>query len=151
MNLSNTNRTSRRSLARRAFTLAEIIVVIIIIGVLATLVVPRLFGRIGQAKQSAAVANAATLASSMQQFILDCAGPPPPGSSLDVLITCPSGIDPTAWKGPYVQNKSALLDPWGKPFMLQIPGKQNFDFDIVSYGADGQPGGDGDNADIIKP
>jgi general secretion pathway protein G len=137
---------------RRAFTLAEIIVVIIIIGVLATLVVPRLFGRIGQAKHSTASANANTLASSVRSYMLDC-GPPPPGASLDILLTCPSGVDKTAWDkgGPYVDNKEKIVDPWGKPFMLVIPGKKNVDFDIVSYGADGVPGGEGENADIIKP
>ena len=137
---------------RRAFTLAEIIVVIIIIGVLATLVVPRLFGRIGQAKHSTATANANTLASAVRSYILDC-GMPPPGSNLEILLQCPSGVDKAAWDkgGPYVDNKTKILDPWGKPFMLIIPGKSNVDFDIMSYGADGVAGGEGENADIVKP
>ncbi|MGE3107597.1 MAG: type II secretion system major pseudopilin GspG [Phycisphaerales bacterium] len=139
-------------MARRAFTLAEIIVVIIIIGILATLVVPRLFGRIGQAKHATATSNANAIASAVRTYILDC-GMPPPGSSLEILLACPSGVDKAAWDkgGPYLDNKEKIVDPWGKPFMLIVPGKKNVDFDIMSYGADGTPGGEGDNADIIKP
>jgi general secretion pathway protein G len=150
MNHMKTSRRPGRTIAR-AFTLIEIIVVIIIIGVLATLIVPRLFNRIGQAKQSTAAANASSLANLMQQFILDCGGLPPAGSTLQVLLECPSGVDKAAWKGPYLENKEALLDPWGHPFRLIIPGKKNVTFDIVSYGADDQPGGEGDNADVTKP
>lgn len=151
--MQSMKRQSKRArLVPRAFTLAEIIVVIIIIGVLATLVVPRLFGRIGQAKHSTAVANANTLASAVRSYILDC-GMPPPGSTLDILVACPSGVDKAAWDkgGPYVDNKDKIVDPWGKPFILVIPGKNSVDFDVVSYGADGVPGGEGENADIVKP
>ena len=62
-----------------------------------------------------------------------------------------SEVDAAAWKRPYVDNREALSDPWGRQYLLQVPGKKNVDFDIVSYGADGQPGGQGDNADIIAP
>jgi general secretion pathway protein G len=144
----DTGKALRR--ARRAFTLIEVIVVIIIIGVLATLIAPRLIGRVGQAKQSAAQSNAAALASAMKLFIADCQMPPP-GSSLDILIKCPSGVDPSAWKGPYVDSAEQLIDPWKRPFVLRIPGQKNADFDIVSLGADGAVGGESENADIIKP
>ena len=63
----------------------------------------------------------------------------------------PSNVDETKWKGPYVQNAENLLDPWGKKYDLKVPGTKNIDFDIVSYGADGQPGGEGENADVVKP
>jgi general secretion pathway protein G len=83
-------------------------------------------------------------------FWADC-GAPSPGASLTILVERPSEAAADAWKGPYLDNRENLLDPWGKPFLLVVPGKKNVDFDIVSYGADGQPGGEGENADIIKP
>jgi general secretion pathway protein G len=63
----------------------------------------------------------------------------------------PGGLDEGQWKGPYVDSIDQLKDPWGALFVLVVPGRKNVDFDIVSYGADKAPGGDGDNADITKP
>lgn len=148
MNASFRKTTQAR--ARRAFTLVEAIVVILILAVLATVIAPRIIGRVGQAKTAAAQSKAASLATAMKLFMAD-AGMPPPGSTIAVLWERPSEVDASAWKGPYVDNREALLDPWGRQFILQIPGKKNVDFDIVSYGADGQPGGEGDNADVIAP
>jgi general secretion pathway protein G len=145
----NSRPSSRR--ARSAFTLIEIIVVILIIGVLAAVIAPRLLNRVGQAKSTAAAANAASLANQVRLMSADCGGALPPDTSIRALWECPSGIDKTAWKGPYVDNADALNDPWGNPFILVIPGKKNIDFDVVSYGSDGQPGGTGEAADVTKP
>lgn len=144
-------RRSATPRARSAFTLVEIIVVIIIIGILAAVIAPRLLSRVGQAKTATAESNAAALASAMRTFILDC-GLPPPGSNITVLWECPSGVDPEAWKkgGPYVENPGQLNDPWGRQYLLIVPGKKNVDFDIVSYGADGEPGGEGEAADVVN-
>ncbi len=139
------------SQSRRGFTLVEAIVVIIIIGVLATLIAPRLIGRVGQAKHSTGEQKASVLATQMKLFLADCGKLPSSGATIAVLFEKPSDVDATAWKGPYVDNRDALLDPWGKQFILRIPGQQNVDFDIVSYGADGKPGGENEDADIIKP
>jgi general secretion pathway protein G len=145
MNRSPVRRPGHRS----GFTLVEIIVVIIILGVLATLIAPRLIGRVGQAKTSTASANAATLSSAMQTLIADL-GKIPEGATIDILFEKPSeGGD--AWKGPYVQNPDQLKDPWGRKFILLVPGRKNVDFDIVSYGADGKPGGSNDDVDVTKP
>ena len=135
---------------RRAFTLIEVIVVILIIGVLAAVIAPRLIGRVGQAKTAAATSNANSLANAVKLMFADC-GALAPGTSIQALFERPSEIDATAWKGPYVDSADALLDPWGRPFVLVIPGRKNVDFDVMSYGADGQPGGEGENADVIKP
>jgi general secretion pathway protein G len=134
------------------FTIVEVLVIVVIIGVIAALIAPRLFQRIGQSKQATAAANAATLANSMNVFILDH-GMPPSGSPITILWERPSWVAEEKWRetGPYVNNPDALLDPWGNPYILVIPGQRNVDFDIVSYGADGQPGGEGESADIIKP
>ena len=135
---------------RRAFTLIEAIVVILILAVLATVIAPRLIGRVGQAKTSTAQSKAASLATAMKLFMAD-AGMPPAGSTIMVLWERPSEGDAAAWKGPYVDNRDALNDPWGKLYVLRIPGTKNVDFDIVSFGADGQPGGEGENADVTAP
>lgn len=138
------------SRARRAFTIIEVIVIIVIIGVIAAVVAPRLISRIGQSKQAMAASNASALASAMFTYLADC-GTPEPGATIDILMERPSNVDETKWKGPYVQNAENLLDPWGKKYDLKVPGTKNIDFDIVSYGADGRPGGEGENADVVKP
>jgi general secretion pathway protein G len=145
--VDGSRRTAR---ARGGFTLVEAIVVIIILGVLATVIAPRLIGRVGQAKHATAVANANTIATAVSTFALDT-GKKPDGSSLDFLLRRPAEVDESAWKGPYLNNADMLKDPWGKPYMIVVPGEKNPDFDIVSYGADGKPGGTGEDEDIRKP
>jgi general secretion pathway protein G len=143
------NRSTHR--LRRAFTLVEIIVVIVILGILATLIAPRILGRIGQSKSAVAESNAAVLANATKLFLADCGGRMPDGATIMALWEKPGGLDEGQWKGPYVDSIDQLKDPWGAMFVLMVPGRKNVDFDIVSYGADKAPGGDGDNADITKP
>lgn len=141
-----------RFLARplpRAFTIIEVIVIVVILGIIAAVIAPRLINRIGQSKTAVAQSNAAALATAMRTFIIDC-GTPDSGATLSVLIERPSNVAESAWKGPYVNNPDELKDPWGKEFLLLIPGQFNADFDIVSYGSDGQQGGEGENADIVN-
>lgn len=136
---------------RRGFTLVEIIVVIVIIGVLAGLIAPRILNRVGQSKRAVAEANAASVASAVTNFMLDC-GPIPAGATLEgILMQAPADVADGKWQGPYLNNKESLLDPWDQPFILKVPGEKNADFDIVSYGADKQPGGDGEAKDVVKP
>ena len=142
-------RTNHRRRARRGFTLIEAIVVVLILGVLAAVIAPRLLSRVGQSKQSVAATNAATLASAVNQFLLDH-GAPDSGATIDILWERPGNVSEDKWE-PYVQSAEALLDPWGNPFVLRIPGEKNVDFDVVSYGSDGKPGGDGEDGDIVKP
>ena len=140
---------NRRMHAARAFSLTEVLVAIVIIGVLAAIVVPRLLGRVGQSKVASAKSSISSLVTAMQAYRLDC-GDPESGADLGILWERPSNVAENAWKGPYVENADALIDPWGHPYELVIPPQHNADFDIVSYGADGQPGGEGDNQDIVS-
>jgi general secretion pathway protein G len=134
----------------RACTIIEVIVIVVILGVLAAVIAPRLLNRIGQSKQSVAKANAASLATQMKLFMADHSTPET-GAGIEVLWERPSSVGEAEYKGPYVDNPDQLNDPWGRRFVLVIPGNRNVDFDIVSYGADGQPGGDGENADVVAP
>jgi general secretion pathway protein G len=126
----------------------EVLVIIVIIGVLAAIVAPRLLGRVGQSKQAVARANVDQLANSVSQFILDH-GAIEPGSDINILWERPSDIDEAKYE-PYVQNADALIDPWGNKYALRVPGEFNRDFDVVSFGLDGQPGGEGEAKDVIN-
>jgi general secretion pathway protein G len=134
---------------RRGFTIIEVIVIIVILGVLAAAVAPKLLSRIGQSKTAMAKSNAAVLATAMNSYIVDC-GTPGSDATIAILWERPSGVDEGAWKGPYVENADALKDPWGKEWILKIPGEFNATFDITSLGADGQPGGTDENQDITN-
>jgi len=138
----------KRTYGRRGFTIIEALVIVIILGVLAAVIGPRLLSRIGQSKQSVAQSNAAALMSAMKLYSADN-GLPEPGSPITLLYERPSAVEESAWNGPYVDSMDALKDPWGNFFVLVIPGQHNIDFDIVSYGRDGAPGGEGENADVI--
>jgi general secretion pathway protein G len=141
MNKANNNRL------RRAFTLIEMLVVILILSILAALIIPRLLGRTSDAKIAAAKSDIATLSSALQQFRLDNDRFPTTEEGLEALRVQPS--DATHWKGPYIE-KDVPTDPWHNPYVYQSPGPDGQDFLITSYGSDGAPGGDGDAADITS-
>ena len=132
---------TRRRLAR-GFTLLEVIVAVTIIAILAALLVPNVLGFIGSSKVRVSKAGVNALA---QQVRLYCADHEmsKPDKNLDLAML----LDGTK---PYLNNPGDLLDPWGSPYVLVVPGQVNYDFDIVSYGADGQPGGEGEDADIVS-
>jgi general secretion pathway protein G len=142
--MSSRNRITRRA----AFTIMEVLVVIVIIGILAAAVAPRVFSRVGKSKQAVAKSNVETLANGVRTFMLDH-GSLEPGADISILWERPSNIAEDKFE-PYVDNADALLDPWGNTYVLNVPGVFNKDFDVVSYGADGQPGGEGESADIIN-
>jgi len=132
---------------QRGFSLIELLVVIIILGLLAGLVGPRLFGRVGQSKQAAARAQIELLGAALDQYRLDVGGYPPSSVGLQALVQNPNVRD---WNGPYLKKNFVPFDPWGRPYQYKCcPGDHN-DYDIWSYGADGAPGGDGENADVTS-
>jgi general secretion pathway protein G len=128
------------------FTLLELLVVVVIIGLLAGLVAPRYFGQVGKSEVNVAKAQLDALEKALDQYRLDTGHYPSAELGLDALINRPA--NEPKWNGPYLR-KSVPLDPWGKPYMYRVPGQKG-DFDVLSYGKDGQPGGTGENADILN-
>jgi len=131
---------------RKAFTLVELLVVIIILALLAGVVAPKFFGQIGRAKKDLARPKMVPIESAIGAYLLNTNEYP---SSLEDLITCPSGLE-NVWTGPYLSPKQ-LLDPWDNPYVYVPEGSFNpGSYDLISLGADGTAGGEGDNADIYN-
>jgi general secretion pathway protein G len=128
------------------FTLLELLVVVVIIGLLAGFVAPRYFGQVGKSEVNVAKAQLDALEKALDQYRLDTGRYPSAELGLKALVERPPSE--SKWNGPYLR-KAIPLDPWGKPYVYRIPGEKS-EFDLVSYGKDGQPGGSGENADITN-
>lgn len=134
--------------ARRAFTLIEIMVVVIVLGILAAVVIPNLAGRTDEARVAKARSDIETLSLLIQSFRLDMRRYPTEEEGLAVLREEPTGEDAELWKGPYT-NKPIPKDPWGNEYIYTSPAENGIDeWGIESYGADGEPGGEGFDRDI---
>ena len=131
----------------RGFTLIELIVVIVILGLLAGLVVPRLFKHVGQARTATARAQISAFQTALGAYKLDTGSFPSNELGLGALRTAPSGV--RNWNGPYLP-KDVPLDPWGNAYAYKFPGDHGDEPDILSYGADGRPGGEGEDADVVS-
>jgi len=134
----------------KGFTLIEIMVVVIILGLLAGLVLPRILGQEERARVEAAKVQIRALESALDAFKLDNGFYPSTDQGLDALIKKPeTGRVSTKWReGGYLKPARIPKDPWGNDYMYVSPGGEGREYEIVSYGADGQPGGEGNNADI---
>lgn len=137
---------SRPALAA-GFTLLELLVVVVIIGLLASFVAPRYFGQVGKSEVTTAKAQIDALGTALDQYRLDTGRFPSTELGLNALVQKPA--DETKWNGPYLR-KSVPLDPWGKSYVYRVPGEKGVDYDLVSLGKDGQPGGTGAAADITN-
>ena len=129
--------------AQGGFTLVELLLVLVILALIAGLVLPGIIGKAEGAKVRAASSQISRLSMSVETFYLDTGVTP---DSLQDLVNEPGDV--SGWNGPYVKT-SLLKDPWGRDYQFRNPGEHG-DFDIYSYGADGQQGGDGKNADITS-
>ncbi len=134
----------RRS--QRGFTLIELLVVMVILGLLAALVAPAYMGRERKARYEAAKTQLSMLGLALDHFRLDAGRYPTSEEGLEALREPPSGL--SSWDGPYLK-KEVPLDPWGRPFGYRSPGEHG-EYDLWSFGADGVPGGEKTNQDIVS-
>jgi general secretion pathway protein G len=131
----------------KAFTLFEIMVVVVIIGILAASIIPQFIGTTQDAKISTAKAQVAELESAVERFYIHMDRYPTTEEGLKVLVDAPTGDDAQKWRGPYI--KQLRNDPWGNPYQYLNPGTHHpTSYDIWSRGKDGVDGGEGENADV---
>jgi len=136
----------RNSHGEKGFTLIEMLIVMVILGLLAALVGPRMFGKVGKSKQKAAKAQIALFETALDTYRLDTSRYPTSDQGLQALRVKPSGVE--RWDGPYLP-KEIPMDPWGHPYKYRSPGEHG-DYDIISLGADGTEGGEGEDADVVS-
>ena len=130
----------------KGFTLLELLVVLVIIGLLVGYVGPRYFSQIGKSETKAARAQIDALEKALDQYRLDVGHYPTSEQGLAALNAAPA--NEKNWAGPYLK-KAVPLDPWGNPYNYRHPGEHG-DLDLFSFGKDGQPGGEGDNKDVVN-
>jgi len=142
-----TKQGAARNRGGRGFTLLELLVVMVIIGLLAGFVAPRYFAQVGKSRVKAAHAQIDALDKALEQFRLDVGRLPTGDEGHPGRNSPPSGVP--NWEGPYLKT-AVPLDPWGHAYVYAQPGTHQNDFDLMSYGRDGQPGGTGEDADITN-
>ena len=128
------------------FTLMELLLVLVIVGLLAAVVGPTLYQRINPAKETAAREQIENFGTALDNFMMDMQRYPSTQEGLKALRTKPDGAE--KWNGPYLK-KEIPNDPWGNPYIYRAPGRSG-GYEIVSFGADGREGGEGDNADVTS-
>jgi len=143
---------NRKNRKRKAFTIVELLVVVLIISMLAAFVAPKLFKGIGGTKAKLSRAKMATIEQAIGQFYMACDRYPDDAEGLEVLISPvpPEGVEEGSWGGPYLKQ-SDLVDLWNRPYIYVAEGEINpGSYDLISLGQDGMDGGEGDNADIFN-
>jgi general secretion pathway protein G len=140
----------RKNRNRKAFTLVELLVVVLIISMLAAFVAPRMFSNIGTTKAKLTRAKMAIIENAIGRFYIDCGRNPDDSEGLEVLLVPPADMEEGKWNGPYLKA-SDLVDLWDNPYIYHAEGEYNVgSFDLISLGADGTDGGEGENADIVN-
>lgn len=143
------NDTGRSADAARqqGFTLLEILVVLVILGLLASLVGPQVFRQLASSKTKTAALQIEELGAALDLYRLEVGQYPSTREGLDALIERPSGV--SLWNGPYLKKKVIREDPWGNPYQYRAPGEHG-EYDLFSYGADKKEGGEGENRDVVS-
>ena len=143
--------TGRSAVGRAGFTLIEILVVIAVMAMLAALVFPNVFQHVGTAKDATARSQIELLGAALDAYRLDNGRYPTGDQGLEALQVQPTIQPlPTNWRGPYLR-KAVPVDPWGLPFIYLSPGEINpRGYDLLSLGADGEPGGEGEDTDVVS-
>jgi general secretion pathway protein G len=131
----------------RGFTLVELLVVVLIVGLLVGIVGPRFFGQVSKSEITATRAQLDAFDKALQAYRVDVGHYPNASQGLKGLVSKP--LDEPRWRGPYLQS-DVPLDPWGSAYQYRIPGPQGRDFELVSWGPDRRAGGSGDDADITR-
>lgn len=129
------------------FTLIELLVVLVVLGLLAGLVGPKVMKHLGESKTKTAKLQVEELSAALDMFRIDVDRYPSAEESLAALVQRPNGVE--SWNGPYLRKNAVPKDPWGHDYRYRYPG-QNGEFDVFSLGADEREGGDGENADIVS-
>jgi general secretion pathway protein G len=142
-----TERRKRRQHRRNGFTLVELLVVLVILGLIAGFAAPRVMQYLGGAKTDAATIQLEKLAAILDLYRLDMGRYPSEQEGLLALIEPPADVE--TWNGPYLRKRDAIIDPWGSPYGYRQPGS-NGAFDLYSLGADGREGGEDEDKDITN-
>ena len=134
--------------SQQGFTLVELLVVLAILGLLAAIAAPQVMRQLGGAKSEAAEIQLEKLGGVLDLYRLEVGVYPTTAEGLTALVDRPAAAAPS-WNGTYLKNRDALTDPWGRPYQYRAPGDHG-DYDIWSLGADGKPGGEGENRDVAS-
>lgn len=137
--------TAKKYRYSKGFTLIEMLIVLVIIGLLASLVGPSLYQKIKPAKQAIAKVQINNFGTALDSFFIDVGRYPTEEEGLEALR---SPVQHDKWKGPYIK-KDIPVDPWGRPYVYHSPGQRD-GYDIISYGADGKEGGESENKDVTS-
>ena len=141
----------KKSFDTRGFTLIELMVVIVILGILAGLIVPRIMSRPEEARQTKAMIQIESMETALKLYRLDCGNYPSTEQGLQALVEAPAvGTLPGSWReGGYLEKGKVPKDPWNNEYLYLCPGTHD-EYDLFSYGADGEAGGEGKNKDITS-
>jgi general secretion pathway protein G len=125
----------------------ELLVVLAILGMLAAIAAPRVLSYLGSARTDSAKIQMNSIATALDLYRLENGRYPSQSDGLNALVENTSGS--AAWTGPYLKRKEGVIDPWGQPYQYRVPG-QHSEYDLYSLGADGAPGGEGEDSDVTN-
>lgn len=138
---------TRRFRSRRGFTLLELLVVLVILGLLAGVIGPQVMKHVGTSKSKTATVQIEELGTAVDMYRLEVGSYPTTAQGLAVLVQRPAGVE--QWNGPYLRKSVVPKDPWGRDYRYRHPGEHG-NFDIYSLGADNADGGEGESADVVN-